>query len=114
MIRNQHPSPRSAASPAAGRRPSAKSQSQIEPISLAKTMLRKWGLLAGMLGLVLAGGAVALTIWLFEPQYEARQYVVVNPNAEYTEIDPQGPVENLIPRLILDANQAPPGPDASC
>ena len=33
---------------------------------------------------------MALTIWLFEPQYEAKQYVVVNQNPEYTEIDPQG------------------------
>ncbi len=63
------------------------SSSATEPLSLAKTVLRRWGLLAFVLGLFLAGGLSALTIWLWEPVYDAKQFVHVIQNREYSEVE---------------------------
>ena len=52
--------------------------------------IRHWGLVAGTIGLLLAGGAAYLTLKFWEPEYEAKQFVRVVQNREFTDIIEKG------------------------
>ena len=56
---------------------------------LAKLVLRKWSLLAIVSGLVLAAVAAVITIWVWEPSYDAKQYVQIRQNREFIALDNQ-------------------------
>ena len=54
---------------------------------LAKLVLRKWTVLAVACGLVLAGLAAAVTIWIWEPSYDAKQFVQIRQNREFIALE---------------------------
>ncbi|MCH2181108.1 MAG: polysaccharide biosynthesis tyrosine autokinase [Mariniblastus sp.] len=54
---------------------------------LAKLVLRKWTVLAVACGLVLAALAAAVTIWAWEPSYDAKQFVQIRQNREFIALD---------------------------
>lgn len=63
---------------------------QTEPISLIKIVLRRWGFYAGVAGILVGGAAAASTLWIWEPIYEAKQFIRVIQNREYTDIIEDG------------------------
>ncbi len=60
--------------------------SQAETISFVKTALRRWGVLAFFLGVLSAGGGIAATLLLWEPVYDAKQFVRIRQNREFADI----------------------------
>lgn len=71
--------------------------------------LRQWWWVAGPVGVLLAAGAVALTIWLFVPQYEATAILEIKPPEDlvfHTSVDRRSfvadQVEFLRSELVLE------------
>ena len=87
---------------------------QADNISHIKTAVRRWGLLCGVLGLILAAAGVAIVLWQWVPQYDAKRFVRIDTNRDYTELaedlekrDPReflGPLESelVLQQLLLD------------
>ena len=67
--------------------PTTKSASQPDAIALAKLVLRKWGILAFFAGALLATAAAVLTIWFWEPSYDAKQFVKIRQNREFIALE---------------------------
>ena len=67
---------------------------------LAKLVLRKWSLLAIVSGLVLAAVAAVITIWVWEPTYDAKQFVQIRQNREFIALDNQ-PNKKMDPKRYL-------------
>ena len=60
---------------------------QTDVNALAKLVLRKWSLLACVTGIILASAAVVITIWLWEPLYDAKQFVQIRQNREFIALE---------------------------
>ncbi|MCH2179619.1 MAG: polysaccharide biosynthesis tyrosine autokinase [Mariniblastus sp.] len=67
--------------------PTSKSAAHPDAIALAKLVLRKWGVVAFFAGTLLATAAAVLTIWFWEPSYDAKQFVKIRQNREFIAID---------------------------
>jgi|GEM_PF-4588321 len=68
--------------------PSPASNAQTQQILLALTALRQHGPLAFASGMILAGIATAAVVWFWEPVYQAKAFLRVKQNPEYTQIMP--------------------------
>ncbi len=76
-------------------------KSPTEALALAKIVLRRWGLLASVVGFIIAGGGIALTIWRWEPSYEAKQFVRVIQDREFTDVDDDNSRNKADPKSIM-------------
>jgi len=66
------------------------SSTQPDPISLAKVVLRRWGLMASVAGILLAVGAAAITMKVWKPVFEGKQFVRVRVNRDYADVGAKG------------------------
>ncbi len=70
-------------------RPASSSKNaQTQQIQLALTALRRHGPLAFAVSVILAGVSMAAVIWIWEPVYQAKAFLRVKQNPEYTQILP--------------------------
>ena len=83
-------------SPSRRSNPSSNSQ-----MSIAKTALRKWGVISAVTGTLFAIGAVATVLHFWHPQYEARQFVRVLQDQEFLQVLPDSYNEKIDPKSRL-------------
>jgi len=82
---------------------------QSVSVALALSALRQWWWVAGPVGVLFAAGAVAPTIWLFVPQYEAAAILAIKPPQDlvfHSSVDKRAfvadQVEFLRSELVLE------------